>query len=222
MNIFRKIYLLVQIHQEEPTVSKGHACVLLIHSVDKLFQLSFFFFVSIYLITKDKLIVYMLIICHFVVTHRIVRNNFLWSKRKNMLVIEFAICMVERVITLLLVLQWCFSQETRLTTPDTIVSNGAFITLYGYSSTVPKLERHTVRSMLQCGHLCLQNYKCVSFNYQFSSLGSGLCELSEQAINSQEERETLAKMPGLVFVQIARKDLVRAFVSIVIFLWIKD
>ena len=147
-----------------------------------------------------------------------IRNNFLGSKRKNMLLFKFGICFVERVITLLLVLQWCFSKEACRTTPDTIVSNGAFITLYGYSSTGPKLERHTLRSMLQCGHLCLQNHKCVSFNYEVSSLSSGLCELSEQGLNSQEERETLARMPGFVFVQIARKDLVRVFAFIATFL----
>ena len=131
---------------------------------------------------------------------------------------KFGICFVERVITLLLVLQWCFSQKVDRKTPDTIVSNGAFITLYGYASTGPKLGRHTSRSMLQCGHLCLQNYKCVSFNYHVSSLSSGLCELSEQGINSEEDRETLAKMPGFVFVQIVRKDMVRIFLSIIFFI----
>ena len=103
----------------------------------------------------------------------------------------------------------CFSQKEGPATINKIAVNGAFITLYGYASKGPKLERHPCRSMLDCGHLCLKNAKCFSFNYQVSTLSSGLCELSEQTITSKEESHTLEKTPGFVFVQTVRKDLVR-------------
>ena len=49
----------------------------------------------------------------------------------------------------------------------------------------------------------------MSFNYQVSFPRSGLCELSEEGILSKERREMLRKIPGFVFVQTERKDLVR-------------
>lgn len=100
-------------------------------------------------------------------------------------------------------------QEADPKKPDNIFANGAFITLYGYASTGPKLERKTCKSMLQCGHFCLKNSKCVSYNYQLSLSRGGTCELSEEGIVSKEERDArLKQKPGFVFVQTVRKDLV--------------
>ena len=97
-----------------------------------------------------------------------------------------------------------FSQEADPAPPNNIAINGAFITLYGYVSKGLKLERHSCRSMLQCGHLCLKNAKCVSFNYQVSSVCNGLCELSEGIASEEERNERLS----FVFVQTIRKDMV--------------
>ena len=50
---------------------------------------------------------------------------------------------------------------------------------------------------------------CVSYNYQLSGSRDGTCELSEEGIASKEERdERLKQIPGFVFVQTVRKDLV--------------
>ena len=92
--------------------------------------------------------------------------------------------------------------------PSKIAVNGAFVTLYEYSLKGPKLERHSCRSMVDCGHLCLRKAKCFSFNFQVSTVGSGLCELSEQTISLKEESNTLMRTPGFVFVQTVTKDLV--------------
>lgn len=103
----------------------------------------------------------------------------------------------------------CCSQQMDPVPPNSIAINGALITVHGYAATGPKLERHTCRSMLHCGHLCLKNPKCISFNYQVSSVRNGLCELSEEGIVSSEELGKLNQMPGFVFVQTVRRDLVR-------------
>ena len=111
----------------------------------------------------------------------------------------------------ILMLFWptCFSQKAGPAPPNNIAIHGAFITLYGYVSKGPKLERHSCKSMLQCGHLCLENAKSVSFNYQVSSVRNGLCELSEEGIASEQERDKRLKaMLGFVFVQGVRKDMV--------------
>ena len=103
----------------------------------------------------------------------------------------------------------CLPKEIDPVPPTSLSINGAYITLYGYASKGPKLDRHMSRSMLHCSHLCLKNTRCISFNYQVSFPRSGLCELSEEGILSKERREMLRKMPGFVFVQTERKDLVR-------------
>lgn len=112
------------------------------------------------------------------------------------------------LIILLLLRNPCFSKQFEPAPPNNIVVHGAVITLYGYAARGPHLGRHTCRSMLDCSHLCLKNTKCSSFNYQVSSDRSGSCELSRQGISSEEERDTLTEMPGFVFVQIVRNDLV--------------
>ena len=96
--------------------------------------------------------------------------------------------------------------------PSKIAVNGAFVTLYGYSLKGPKLERHYCRSMLDCGHLCLRKAKCFSFNFQVSTVRSGLCGLSEQTISLKEESNALMKTPGFVFVQTVRKDLISGLI----------
>ena len=91
-------------------------------------------------------------------------------------------------------LHHCCSQQVDPVPPNSIAINGPFITLHGYASIGPKLERHTCQSMLQCGHLCLMNPKCISFNYQVSSARNGLCELSVEGIVSNEERSKLKQI----------------------------
>ena len=103
----------------------------------------------------------------------------------------------------------CLLKEIDPVPPTSLSINGAYITLYGYASKDAKLERHMSRSMLHCSHLCLKNTRCISFNYQASFPRSGLCELSEEGILSIERSEMLSKMPGFVFVQTEKKDLVR-------------
>ena len=102
-----------------------------------------------------------------------------------------------------------FLQNVNPVVATNIAFNGAFITVLGYVSNGPKLERRTCQSMLHCSHLCLKRSKCVSFNYELSKGINGLCELSERGIASEKEREKLKKMPGFVFVQTVRQDLVR-------------
>ena len=102
-----------------------------------------------------------------------------------------------------------FLQNVNPVVSTNIAFNGAFITVLGYVSNGPKLERRTCQSMLHCSHLCLKRSKCVSFNYDLSKGITGLCELSERGIVSEKEREKLKKMPGFVFVQTVRQDLVR-------------
>lgn len=103
----------------------------------------------------------------------------------------------------------CLPKEIDPVPPTSLSINGAYITLYGYASKGPKLDRHMSRSMLHCSHLCLKNTRCISFNYQVSFPRSGLCELSEEGILSKERCEMLRKIPGFIFVQTERKDLVR-------------
>lgn len=103
----------------------------------------------------------------------------------------------------------CLPKEINPVPPTSLSINGAYITLYGYASKGPKLNRHMSRSMLHCSHLCLKNTRCISFNYQVSFPRSGLCELSEEGILSKERCEMLRKIPGFIFVQTERKDLVR-------------
>lgn len=102
----------------------------------------------------------------------------------------------------------CFAQEVDPVPPNNIAINGAYITLYQYASRGLKIGRHTCPSLLQCAHLCVKSPNCYSFNYQVSAPRNALCELSNESITSSEEQETLKKMPGFVFVQIMRKDLV--------------
>ena len=116
----------------------------------------------------------------------------------------------KKVTAILLLFHCCLSQEAVRVAANAISVDGAFITLPGYASKGPKLERHSCRSMLQCSHLCLKNPKCVSYNYQVSAARNSLCELSEEGIVSTEERDAhLKKTPGFVFVQTVRRDMVR-------------
>ena len=120
-----------------------------------------------------------------------------------------------QIIFVIMLLLWyrCVPQEVP---PNSITINGAFITLHGYILRGAKLGRYNCRSMLQCGHLCLKNPQCFSFNYQDLITRNGLCELSEESIASKEEYEMLTKMPGFIFVQTVRKDLVRLIVVILL------
>ena len=102
----------------------------------------------------------------------------------------------------------CISQEVDPVPPNNIAINGAYITLHQYASRGLKIGRRTCPSLLQCAHLCVKSPKCSSFNYQVSASRNALCELSNESITSSEQREKLKKMPGFVFVQIMRKDLV--------------
>ena len=87
-----------------------------------------------------------------------------------------------------------------------VAVNGAFLTLHGYASNGPTLGRYDCRSILQCGHLCLKNFRCLSFNYQELSIRNGFCELSGVSVGSKHERDKLIrKMPGFVFVQLVGK-----------------
>ena len=105
-------------------------------------------------------------------------------------------------------LDFFLAQEVNSVLPNNIAINGAYITLPQYASRGPMIGRHACRSLLQCGHLCVKSPKCSSFNYQVSAKDNALCELSNESITSSEEREKLKKMPGFVFVQLMRKDLV--------------
>lgn len=116
---------------------------------------------------------------------------------------------VKNLTVILFLLNRCVQQQVDPIPPNHLAVNGAFITIHEYASKGPKLERRTCRSLLQCGHLCLKNQKCASFNYQTSRVPTGLWELSEASIVSSEEHSKLNKMHGFVFVQIARRDLVR-------------
>ena len=101
-----------------------------------------------------------------------------------------------------------FAQEVDPVQPNNIAINGAYITLHEYASRGPTIGRHSCWSLLQCAHLCVKSPNCSSFNYQVSAVRDALCELSNASIASNEERDKLKKMPGFVFVQIVRTDLV--------------
>ena len=118
----------------------------------------------------------------------------------------------KKVAVIFLLFRFCLSQKSDRVPANGIAVDGAFITLHGYASKGPKLERRTCRSMLQCSHLCLKNSKCASYNYRVSTARHSLCELSEEGIVSTEEGDArLKKMPGFVFIQTVRKDLVSQF-----------
>ena len=65
---------------------------------------------------------------------------------------------LEPLFVLMLLCDRRSMQEADPIEPDNVFVNGAFITLYGYASTGPKLERKTCRSMLQCGHFCPEKF----------------------------------------------------------------
>ena len=116
---------------------------------------------------------------------------------------------LEPLFVLMLLCDRRSMQEADPIEPDNVFVNGAFITLYGYASTGPKLERKTCRSMLQCGHFCLKNSMCVSYNYQLSGSRDGHANSVRRA-SPQKRNATkgLKQIPGFVFVQTVRKDLV--------------
>lgn len=58
------------------------------------------------------------------------------------------------------------------------------------------------RGILGCGHKCLADPKCTSYNYQTSATKDGVCELNE---NSIEGGELVEERPGFVFVRMRRK-----------------
>lgn len=103
-------------------------------------------------------------------------------------------------------------QETDPVPPDNVEAIGSYIFRYGYGVMGSKLERKTSTSILHCNHFCLKNSKCVSFNYQLTGNSHGSCELSEQGVVSREESDgVLEDIPGCIFVQTVRQDLVRYF-----------
>ena len=110
------------------------------------------------------------------------------------------------VIVQLLLLYRSLTQGIVHLSPNEVAVNGAFLTLHGYASNGPRLGRYDCRSILQCGHLCLKNFRCLSFNYQELSIRNGFCELSGVSVGSRHERDKLIrKMPGFVFVQLLGK-----------------
>lgn len=110
------------------------------------------------------------------------------------------------VIVQLLLLYRRLTQGIDHLSPNQVTVNGAFLTLHGYASNGPTLGRYDCRSILQCGHLCLKNFRCLSFNYQELSIRNGFCELSGVSVGSRQERDKLIrKMPGFVFVQLVGK-----------------
>ena len=131
-------------------------------------------------------------------------------KRSMIAILRYRCFVIKTVVVIITSFcQSCFSKEMDPVPRNNIAVNGAFVTLYGYASKGPKIESHICRSMLNCGHLCLKNPQCLSYNYQLSTAPNGLCELSQVGIASEQEREKLKKMPGFVFVQAVRTDLVR-------------
>lgn len=109
---------------------------------------------------------------------------------------------------IIFLLNRCFAQEIDAVQPNNIAINGAYITLPEYASEGPKIERRNCWSLVQCTHLCVKSPQCSSINYQVSAARNALCELSNASIASSEERNKLKKMPGFVFAQIMRIDLV--------------
>lgn len=116
--------------------------------------------------------------------------------------------LVKTFAVIIFLLNRCFAQEVDAVQPNNIVINGAYITLPEYASEGPKIERRTCLSLIQCTHLCVKSPQCSSINYRVSAARNGLCELSNASIASNEERNKLKKMPGFVFAQIMRIDLV--------------
>ena len=78
------------------------------------------------------------------------------------------------------------------------------------------LVGHTYKSLLtrgifSCGHKCLADPMCTSYNYQTSAIKDGVCQLNE---NSVEEKETFEERRGFVFVRMMRKTVGTALTSI--------
>lgn len=87
------------------------------------------------------------------------------QRRKRSVGLTLHFRRILRKVAVLLLWYCCFTQEADHVVPKNIAFEGSFITLYGYASKGPKLERLTCQSILQCGHLCLKNPKCVSFSW---------------------------------------------------------
>lgn len=87
------------------------------------------------------------------------------QRRKRSVGLTLHFRRILRKVAVLLLWHCCFTQEAGHVVPKNIAFEGSFITLYGYASKGPKLERLTCQSILQCGHLCLKNPKCVSFSW---------------------------------------------------------
>ena len=69
------------------------------------------------------------------------------------------------------------------------------------------LTGHTYKSILTsgifgCGHVCLADPRCTSYNCQTSAVGQGICELNDGEFSSKRH---LVKKQGFVFVQVKWK-----------------
>ncbi|KAL9978732.1 hypothetical protein ACROYT_G016287 [Oculina patagonica] len=60
----------------------------------------------------------------------------------------------------------------------------------------------STRGIFGCGHKCLADPKCTSYNYQTSAIKDGVCELNENRIEGKEHFE---ERSGFVFVRMRRK-----------------
>lgn len=75
---------------------------------------------------------------------------------------------------------------------------GAFITRLDCTHNIRPFRRSTVDGLLSCGHACLKDDRCLSFNYKVSARRKGLCELNDAGISKDDELE---KRPGFIYVQ---------------------
>lgn len=171
-----------------------------------------------FFICWQKVIITQALIIAVYSVERSLDTRIMWTIQNKMLPISFSgLSLVKTFAVITFLLNRCFPQEVDPVPPNNIDIDGAYITLHEYASRGPKIGRHTCWSLLQCAHLCVKRPRCTSFNYQVSVARNALCELSEESIASNEEREKLKKMPGFVFVQIMRKDLVSFRICSIIF-----
>lgn len=68
------------------------------------------------------------------------------------------------------------------------------------------------RGILSCGHKCLADPMCSSYNYQTSAIKDGVCELNE---NNLEGKKRFEKRRGFVFVRMKRKKVGSLLVLII-------
>ena len=58
------------------------------------------------------------------------------------------------------------------------------------------------RGIFNCGQRCLADTRCVSYNYQTSTIKDGVCELNEKRI---EAKELFEEKQGFAFVRMRRR-----------------